>query len=321
MKNVRPNAGSLGEAVSRHALRAMAPLVLFLVCVLAPGGCRSGSSTPLAPPPGPGTCRLRTPSPTLAPPAGAMKTASAGTLPGSFSVTSTGEASYVIPLVTVPGRAGMEPRLAVVYDGAGDGVLGAGFSVAGLSAITRCPQTLAQDGEIREVRYDGQDKLCLDGKRLVPLGPAEAGILEFRTFPDTFAKILGHYPTGGSGAAMGAGGGTTAGGGPATALWFEIHMPSGLVIQYGGSASGLPRTSNGDLQAWLATQTQDGRGNAMTFGYCFEPSPDDPHTAEYALDEIRLSCRFDGCTRGTWKRATSGWQATGARSIGGRRAT
>ena len=34
-------------------------------------------------------------------------------------------------------------------------------------------------------------------------------------------------------------------------------------------------------------------------------------------ENIRLSCRFDGCTRGTWKRATSGRRAAGARSVGG----
>ncbi|WP_434041453.1 MULTISPECIES: SpvB/TcaC N-terminal domain-containing protein [Sorangium] len=41
-------------------------------------------------------------------------------------------------LTTVPSHAGMGPRLQLVYrSDAGDGVLGAGFSIAGLSAITR----------------------------------------------------------------------------------------------------------------------------------------------------------------------------------------
>ncbi|WP_437965966.1 SpvB/TcaC N-terminal domain-containing protein [Sorangium sp. So ce260] len=54
---------------------------------------------------------------------------------GNFSVTSTGEAVYELPLVSVSGRAGVEPRLALRYDsGAGEGALGVGFSIAGLSA-------------------------------------------------------------------------------------------------------------------------------------------------------------------------------------------
>ena len=58
----------------------------------------------------------------------------------------------------------VEPRLALTSTSStGDGVLGAGFSLAGLSAITRCPSNVAQDGDIRDVRYDADDKLCLDG--------------------------------------------------------------------------------------------------------------------------------------------------------------
>ena len=83
-----------------------------------------------------------------------------------------------MPLVTAPGRAGIEPQLSLTYDSsAGDGVLGVGFGIGGLSAITRCPSNLAQDGEIRGVRYDAEDKLCLDGKRLIPVGQSP-GIIE-----------------------------------------------------------------------------------------------------------------------------------------------
>ena len=126
------------------------------------------------------------------------------------------------------------------------------------------------------VNYDTGDMLCLDGKRLVPLGPAQSGVIEFRTFPDTFTRILGHLPAGATAAAA--------------ALSFEVHTPSGLVIEYGGSPSGLPLTPGpgGVPQAWLATSAQDGRGNAMTYTYCFEPGEvDGPiYTGEYAIDEI-----------------------------------
>src|SRR5277367_6454992 len=170
-KEMRPSTGSF-QAVSRRALRALTPLFSFILCVLASGGCRSTPSSAPIHTVGPSTCHLRKlAGTTLSGSTAGPKTVSAGTLPGSFSVTSTGEATYVMPLTTVPGRAGVEPRLALTYDSSGDdGVLGVGFSLAGLSAITRCPQNLAQDGEIRDVRYDAADKLCLDGERLVPVG-------------------------------------------------------------------------------------------------------------------------------------------------------
>ncbi len=93
-----------------------------------------------------------------------------GTVTGSFAVSPTGEATYTIPLVVPPGAAGMQPTLAITYDSAaGDGLLGMGFSLSGLSAVTRCPRSVAQDGRIRAVRDDAEDALCLDGARLVPI--------------------------------------------------------------------------------------------------------------------------------------------------------
>src|SRR5262249_37446452 len=46
----------------------------------------------------------------------------AGTMSGAFSVSSTGEATYTLALVIPPGRAGMQPSLALTYDSSmGDG--------------------------------------------------------------------------------------------------------------------------------------------------------------------------------------------------------
>src|SRR6185437_3493956 len=102
------------------------------------------------------------------------KTMAAGTAAGSFAVSPTGQATYTIPIVVPPGRLGMEPRLAVAYDSSrGEGPLGVGFALQGLSAVTRCPSNIAQDGRIRSVRYDSDDKLCLDGVRLVPVPKSE----------------------------------------------------------------------------------------------------------------------------------------------------
>jgi hypothetical protein len=201
-----------------------------------------------------------------------VETVAAGSTPGSFSVTSTGEASFVMPLVTPPGR--VEPHLALAYSSAGgDGVLGRGFSLTGPSAITRCPSTLVRDGEIRGVRYDADDKLCLDGKPLIPVGK-EPGLVEYRALPDAFVKVLGHDPDEGG-----------------TPRSFEVFTPSGLVIEYGTSDGTRPLGPGGVPRAWLAAVVRDGRGSSMSYGYCFADAGE--YTAEFALDEI-VYTRFEG---------------------------
>ena len=62
-----------------------------------------------------------------------------GNTPGTFDVTVDGSASFTIPLETPPGRAGMQPDLALVYNSSGgNGPLGVGWSLKGLSQINRC---------------------------------------------------------------------------------------------------------------------------------------------------------------------------------------
>ncbi|MDF5980932.1 hypothetical protein P4056_02970 [Pseudomonas aeruginosa] len=45
-------------------------------------------------------------------------------------------------------------------------MLGEGWSLAGLSSIERCPASIAQDGQNRQVGLLESDRLCLDGMRL-----------------------------------------------------------------------------------------------------------------------------------------------------------
>jgi hypothetical protein len=172
----------------------------------------------------------------------------AGSTPGSFRVTESGAAEYRIPLRVPPGIAGMEPRLALVYNSqAGNGLLGVGWSLEGLGAITRCPRTLAQDGVRGGVNYDANDRFCLDGQRLMAIDGGTYGAhgTEYRTERESFTKVVSY---------------DAAGSGPA---WFKAWTRSGLIIEYGNAAD----SGSSMVRTWPARKVLDSAQNALLMSY------------------------------------------------------
>jgi len=138
----------------------------------------------------------------------------AGRIAGSSAVDAAGAFSYHMPIEVPPGRAGMEPHLALAYSSAaGNGALGVGWSVEGLSTIARCRQVLARDGVADSIKVKlkadhcspggdcreqfpqytaGLDNFCLDGEKLVWVGGTPTSP-EFRTERDSQAKVVATY--------------------------------------------------------------------------------------------------------------------------------
>ena len=200
-------------------------------------------------------------------------TVEAGTLPGAFSVTPNGEATYSIPVPTLPGRGGIEPKLSITYNSAlGEGPLGVGFSLSGLSSVSRCPRTVAQDDEIAPVRDEPGDALCLDGQRLVAVDADTAGLspAEYRTFPDTFSKIIPDYAQGE---------GWDIQRGPKR---IEVRTKDGLILGYGGTDSGQVLSRGGVVRSWLLTRMSDRVGNYLEVHYRNDLHPSGGYTVEYA---------------------------------------
>ena len=113
-------------------------------------------------------------------------TVSVGATLGSFAVSPSGAATYTIPIVVPPGTNGMQPNLALVYNSqGGNGLLGMGWGLAGLSVIHRCGATIEIDGFKGGVNYDANDKSCLDGERLISIGGSQ-----YRTRNESLQKIV-----------------------------------------------------------------------------------------------------------------------------------
>jgi len=187
-----------------------------------------------------------------------LSTASAetlvGSLPGDVNVDNTGEASYSIPLSLPPGTAGMAPTLGIAYSSTGgSGVLGVGFSLNGLSAVSRIPSTRLHDGVVDGIDFDELDRLALDGQRLMLISTGAYGSVdsEYRTEIDSFSKITLHD-----------------GGINDSNSWFEVRTKSGLIYEYGHTTNSFvePEGRTAALR-WAVNKISDTAGNYMTFHY------------------------------------------------------
>lgn len=178
--------------------------------------------------------------------------AAVGRTAGSADVSATGEARYSIPIFTPPGTHGMTPPLALVYGSRGGGpLLGAGWSVAGLSAIYRCDKTWAQDGVPLNVQNNASDRFCRDGNQLkLASGTYGQPGAEYRTELESFARIIS------SG---------TLGTGPAS---FTVEQKDGLIYDYGTRAdSQIEAQGQLTIRTWALTTIRDRAGNRIEFNY------------------------------------------------------
>ncbi|MCR9623647.1 hypothetical protein NB476_15030, partial [Vibrio sp. RM-44-3] len=115
-----------------------------------------------------------------------------GTLPGELSIDK-GVAYYQIPITLPAGKGGIAPNLALSYSSSGPvrSELGGGFSFSGLSAIKRCGDHQAIEGQVSSVTYSLTDNFCLNGTRLI----GEKGVTgkdgsEYRLHVDNQSKII-----------------------------------------------------------------------------------------------------------------------------------
>lgn len=213
-----------------------------------------------------------------------------GTLPGDVTVTNRGSAVYSIPIQTVPGVAGMNPDLSLVYNSqGGNGLLGQGWSLSGLSVITRVPTTdflesgstegayTSSNFKVYPVNFDGMDRFALDGKRLMMVSGSTYGAngTEYRTEIDSFSRIK----------AVG-----SVNGGP---QYFTVETKSGLKLTFGNTTDSridvqaydaASQTTVTRTMTWAVNKIEDTLGNAITVSYTKSNGSFRPTLIEYAKD-------------------------------------
>ena len=174
-----------------------------------------------------------------------------GTSAGQLRVDESGAATYRMPLAMPAGTAGVTPPLSLNYSSqAGNGLLGQGWSLGGVSAITRCRQTLAQDGRAKPISWSSDDRFCLDGQRLVLISGSHYGAVgaTYHTEIDRFVTV------------------TASGGSAGHPDFFTVTRKDGSTSHYGQTTDARQQAGPHTL-SWLQNRFADSVGNAIDYSY------------------------------------------------------
>ena len=182
---------------------------------------------------------LPVPPDTMGPPDVDANKLAVGAIVGHSEISDDGAAHYSIPLWVPPGRAGMQPDLALEYESRGpNGIVGVGWSLSGFSQISRCPHTVASDGHAGPVRFDATDAFCLDGQHLKNISGNPTKPI-YKTEHDTFQVIY-----------------------PDTPDSFSAYQRDGRIFRYTGYALGRKVST-----VWALSRIEDRYGNTIDFTY------------------------------------------------------
>jgi RHS repeat-associated protein len=198
----------------------------------------------------------------------------AGATRASYDVTPNGQSRYTIPLWTPSGIRGIEPHLALIYGSdASSATLGHGWTLGGLSKLTRCGRSYAQHGTPQAVTLTMTDAFCLDGQMLrITAGTYGAADSQYQTEFADFSLVIAR---------------SVLGNGPA---WFEVKTRDGLILEYGNTSDSralLPNSST--PYVWALNKIRDRDGNNLKVTYSLISGTLVPTLIEYTQTPLDTS--------------------------------
>jgi RHS repeat-associated protein len=196
-----------------------------------------------------------------------------GTINGTFSVDSNGAAAYMIPITVPPGTNGVAPELMLSYNSSqNNGYMGMGWTLNGISSITRCPYTLNRDsytGSFRRVGVNltDEDHFCLDGIKLIAVEGdyGKEGTI-YHTEKETWTKIISRGQCGN---------------GPCS---FEAYNKDGAKLEFAPTANSrilATERTDGTVQVWGLAKYTELNGNYTQINYFNENGEYYPVSIDY----------------------------------------
>lgn len=213
----------------------------------------------------------------------------AATSAGEFKVGQDGSANYTVRLQGPKGVGNVEPAISLDYNSnGGDGIVGLGWSLSGLSVINRGPSSIDVDGFYDPADFDDNDRFYMDGERLICVrGEYGKDDSEYRTLKEQFSRVTYHKA--------------------GTEDWFEVQTKAGLTMEFGhNSTSSIGPKENGVWAAhpkltWAVSKLKDSQGNFWSVEYADmspgqEVGENTPYLPDYQPAVIRYTGRDNGTT-------------------------
>ncbi|MDR1679192.1 MAG: hypothetical protein LBR81_05370 [Prevotellaceae bacterium] len=198
---------------------------------------------------------------------------STGAVKGMVDVSPVGAATYTVPITVPQGFNEIQPTVSLMYNSmGGDGIMGMGWSLSCVSAISRSGNNIYHDNLASGILFTGDDPLIMDGMRLICTNdPAKKGLAgtEFRTEADQNNIILKQNDG------------------------FIVKTTDGKTLEYGQTADArflVKRGSTETTVAWLLNKMTDANGVAINYHYINNATKGEVYISsiDYANKKIRF---------------------------------
>ncbi|CAD0004193.1 RHS repeat-associated core domain-containing protein [Flavobacterium salmonis] len=167
---------------------------------------------------------------------------------GELQISASGTATYTLPIAMPPSIKNVAPIINLTYSsGVRGGIAGQGWSINSISAISRIATRRDIDGFVDGVDFDDNDKLSLDGQRLlIKTGTYWAHGSTYETEYKSNTKI--ELKIEGS------------------VTYFIVTAPDGSRSWYGSKGAGTLQNSV-SVNSWYIVRFEDTYGNFIDYTY------------------------------------------------------
>lgn len=185
-----------------------------------------------------------------------------GSIDVNTTVTESGGAVVSIPIEVPYGINGMQPNLALVYNSQGGlGTAGWGWSLSGISSISRAGSNIYNDDKTSGITFTNQDNLTMNGQRLIlRSGDNLTSGCIYHTEIETFNQVTYR---------------------PDYANTFVVLSKDGISTFYGNSDN-YHLSYESDVLTWYPSEMRDNYGNSINYTY----SVDNIYYAETHISSI-----------------------------------